>query len=272
MKKKLMVAGCSFSAPTKNNDGTSWSEVLAEKLGWDLVNLARQGCSNGGVRLQIEEIRKQRPDFAVVTPTFWDRMEIPANSAPYDWTQAPSHGENAPLEKHLQDRTRGNGYRREDGLINVNYGKEPSNMICETIFSLAENFDHPYRMARISKDAQHGIRSWIDSIYDNAWKKQQDEWIMHEGILQMYHDGLKFLVQPVLLWPWDYVNADQWRNAINKIIPDHYIMLNPADSVLAVSGSYPFTGEDPGYHTSPAGQVAIADNWYKRITKDHGVS
>jgi hypothetical protein len=182
MKKKLMVAGCSFSAPTKSNDGTSWSEVLAARLGWDLVNLARQGCSNGGIRIQMEEIRKQQPDFAIVTPTFWDRMEIPANSAPYDWTQPPSRGEGPPLEKHLQDRTRGNGYRREDGLKNVNYGKEPSNMICETIFTLAENFDHPYRMARISRDAQRGVQAWIDSIYDNAWKKQQDEWIIHEGI------------------------------------------------------------------------------------------
>jgi hypothetical protein len=85
---KLMVAGCSFSAVSKTLPGTSWSEVLAEKLGnWELINLARQGCSNGGIRIQIEEIRRQRPNFAIITPTFWDRMEIPANSVPYDWNQ-----------------------------------------------------------------------------------------------------------------------------------------------------------------------------------------
>ena len=85
-----MVAGCSFSATTKNRDGTSWSEVLAGRLGWELVNLARQGCSNGGIRVQMDEIRRQRPDFAVIGPTFWDRMEIPAVSAPYDWNQPRS--------------------------------------------------------------------------------------------------------------------------------------------------------------------------------------
>jgi hypothetical protein len=142
---KLMVAGCSFSAVSKTLPGTAWSEVLAKRLGWDLTNLARQGCSNGGIRIQIDEIRRQRPDFAIITPTFWDRMEIPANSAPYNWDQKPSSGENPPLERHLQNRTLGNGYRREDGIRNVNYGTEPSNMICETIFTLAENFDHPYR-------------------------------------------------------------------------------------------------------------------------------
>jgi hypothetical protein len=38
----------------KKGPGTSWSEVLAKRLDWDLVNLARQGCSNGGVRIQME--------------------------------------------------------------------------------------------------------------------------------------------------------------------------------------------------------------------------
>lgn len=266
---KLMVAGCSFSAVSKTLPGTSWSEVLAKKLGnWELVNLARQGCSNGGIRLQMEEIRRQQPDFAIVSATFWDRMEIPANSAPYDWNQAPSHGENPPLEKHLQDRERGNGYRREDGIRNVNYGTEPSNMICETIFTLAENFDHPYRMARISKDAQRGIRSWIDTIYDNAWKKQCDEWIMREGVMSMYLDGIKFLFLPNLLWPFDPNNPTQWRDAFPNMIPDSYLLTDSLESPQAICGNNPFTGEDPGYHSSPRGQELIAEQWYNRITKD----
>lgn len=262
---KLMVAGCSFSAPSKTLPGTSWSEVLADKLGWDLENLARQGCSNGGIRIQIDEIRRQRPDFAIITPTFWDRIEIPANSAPYDWSQPMSSGENPPLERHLQNRNLGVGYRREDGIRNVNYGTEPSNMICETIFTLAENFDHPYRMARISKDAQRGVRAWIDSIYDNEWKKQMDEWIITEGILQMYLDGLKFLVVPVLLWPFDPNNQQQWRRAFPTLIPDQYIMTDSLESPLSVCGAHPFTGEDPGYHSAPAGQAAIAENYYRRV-------
>jgi hypothetical protein len=260
---KLMVAGCSFSAVSKTLPGTAWSERLAQRLGWDLVNLARQGCSNGGIRIQIDEIRRQRPDLAIIGPTFWDRMEIPANSAPYDWSQAPSNGENPPLERHLQDQDRGNGYRREDGIRNVNYGREPSNMICETIFTLAENYDHPYRMGHITKQAQTGVRHWIDSIYDNAWKKQQDEWIIREGLLMMLLDGIKFIVLPNLLWPFDQANQSQWRDAFPAIIPDHYIMLDPQKSPQAVCGVCPSYNEDPGYHSSPEGQQIIADNFYQ---------
>lgn len=262
-----MVAGCSFSAVSKTLPGTSWSEILAKKLGWELVNLARQGCSNGGIRIQMDEIRRQKPDFAIIGPTFWDRMEIPANSAPYNWDQPMSTGENPPLERHLQNRTLGNGYNRADGIRNVNYGTEPSNMICETIFTLAENFDHPYRMARISKDAQRGIRAWIDSIYDNAWKKQMDEWMIREGVLMMYLDGIDFLVTPNLLWPFDSHNPNQWREAFPSIIPDRYILTNSAESPQSICGNNPFTGEDPGYHSSPRGQEIIAEQWYKRITE-----
>lgn len=260
---KLMVAGCSFSAVSQTLPNTSWSEVLAQKLGADLTNLARQGCSNGGIRLQIDEIIRQRPDFAVVSATFWDRIEIPANSAPYDWSQAPSSGENPPLERHLQDRKRGNGYRAWDGLRNVNYGREPSNMICETIFSLAENFDHPYRIARISRDVQRGIRAWIDTIYDNAWKKQCDEWIMRDGVLQMYHSGIRFLFLPNLLWPFDPSRVTQWRDVFPTMLPDHYINLDPARSPQSICGNNPFRGTDPGYHSSPAGQAIIAENFYQ---------
>jgi hypothetical protein len=270
--KTLMVAGCSFSAVSSTMPGTSWSEVLADRLGWNLVNLARQGCSNGGIRIQIDEIRRARPDFAIIGPTFWDRMEIPAASAPYDWTQPISEGPNPPLERHLQNRERRNGYHREDGLRNVNYGHEPSNMICETIFTLAENFDHPYRQARIDRHVQQSIRAWIDCIYDNAWKKQQDEWIIREGVIMMYLDGLDFLVTPSLLWPFDPDHQDQWRQAFPDIIPDHYILTSSDQDPLSVCGYHPFKGKDPGYHSSPAGQAVIADNWYRRITEKFNLS
>ena len=270
--KKLMVAGCSFSAVSITQPGTSWSELLAEKLGWELVNLARQGCSNGGVRIQIEEIRRQKPDFAIVTPTFWDRMEIPATAAPYDWTQK-SGGWNPPLQQHLQDCKIKNGYDRDDGINNVNYGNNNYNMICETIFSLAENYDHPYRSGKISKQAQTGIRYWIDSIYDSNWKKQMDEWIISDGVMQMFHDNLYFLVVPSLLWPWSVHNRPTlWRDIFPRVIPDRFIMQNHMQSQTSVSGRFPHIGDDPGYHTSAEGQRCIADNWYQRITKDFALA
>ena len=139
-------------------------------------------------------------------------------------------------------------------------------MICETIFTLAENFDHPYRQGRITKQAQTGIRHWIDSIYDNAWKKQQDEWMIREGVISMFLDDIQFLVLPNLLWPFDPDNHTLWRDAFPKLIPDHFIQLDTTKSPQAICGNYPFSGDDPGYHSGPEGQEKIAENFYQHIS------
>ena len=262
-----MVAGCSFSAPSRTLPGTSWSEVMAKRLGWDLVNLARQGCSNGGIRIQIEEIRRQRPDFAVVSGTFWDRMEIPAHAAPYDWSQ-DNGGWDPKLQQHLQDRTLKNGYDRADGINNVNYGNNNYNMICETIFSLAENYDHPYRSGKINKHSQQAIRGFTDAIYDSEWKKQQDEWIIREGVMQMYLDSINFLFLPNLLWPFDPNNSNGWREAFPSIIPDHYLQLDPVRTPQVACGRHPCDPKnDPGYHGDNASQELIAD-WHLDYMKN----
>jgi hypothetical protein len=239
---KLMVAGCSFSAVSKTHLGTHWSELIAKDLGWDLENLARRGCSNGGIRLQIDEIICQRPDFAIIGPTFHDRTEIPVL-----------------------------GYDASLGIGNINYDKKiKSPMIYETIFSLVDNIHNEYREG-ISKETQAAMVSWFSMLYDTNWKKQQDEWIISDGILKMFHAGINFLVWPCLLWPWDKNNNNLWREAFIDIIPDHYIMLEEKESPLPITGNNPFKGEDPGYHGNEESQKIIAKNWLHRIKTDFGL-
>lgn len=258
-----MVAGCSFSAVSRQAPGTSWSEQMAEALGWRLTNMARQGCSNGGVRIMIDEMARQRPDFAVITPTFWDRMEIPTQGAPFDWSQTTT-GEDPVLQKHLQQRTGETfpGYDRTLGVKNINYGVSHSTMICETIFSLAENFPHDYRPGPIAKNQVTAIRHYIDCLYDNRWKKQQDEWIIRDGLIMLHLQGIAFLLVPCLLWPWgNGENPNIWRDSFPDIIPDDHILLDQYISPLSVSGRFPFKGQDPGYHMSALGQKEIARNY-----------
>lgn len=269
---KLMVAGCSFSAVSQTHPGTSWSELLSAKLGWNLVNLARQGCSNGGIRIQIDEIRRQRPDFAIIIPTMWDRMEIPASASPYCPPVNENKGWSNDLENHLRDQTIKNGYDRTEGIDNVNYGNNNYRMICESIPSLAENYPHAYRSNKIDHNTQQAIKQYINYIYDSNWKKQMDEWIIVEGLMRLYTEGIKFIVFPGLLWPFDPDNQSQWRDCIPGLIPDHYVVTNEPESVLAITGNNPIEGQDPGYHSNFRGQEIIAENWYQRIVKDFNLA
>jgi hypothetical protein len=198
-------------------------------------------------------------------------MEIPSRSAPFDWSKTRA-GWNPDVQRHLQDRTILNGYDRSAGIDNVNYGTNAYRMICETIYTLAENYQHPYRSGHIDKNTQTAIRHYIDAIYDSNWKKQQDEWIIREGIFELYHSGINFLFVPVLLWPFDPAAGHrQWRDILPESIPDRFVMFNESQSPLPICGNNPFVGEDPGYHSGPQGQEIIAQNWYDRIVKDFGL-
>jgi hypothetical protein len=257
---KLIVCGCSYSAPSQTLPGTAYGEILANRLGWDVEILARQGCSNGGIRVQIDEVLRQRPAFAIVAPTFWDRMEIPASAAPYDWSQNTERGWNPSLQQHLQ-REILNGYDRSAGIDNVNYGTNPYRMICETIFSLAENYEHPYRSSRIDRDTQAAVKHYINHMYDSNWKRQQDEWIIRDGIMQLFYSGIPFLVVANNLW--DSVTV---RDAIPSVVDDKYLTLKYEDTPAYATNKWPFEGRiDPGYHGSPASQEYLADNYYNLI-------
>jgi len=259
---KLIVCGCSFSAPAKSLPGTAYGEVLAKKLGWDVEILARQGCSNGGIRVQIDEVLRQKPDFAIIAPTFHDRMEIPAGAAPYIPPKDENKGWNSDLQKHLQ-HSHLNGYSKDAGINNVNYGTNPYRMICETIFSLVENYDHPYRGAKIDKNTQQAMKQYVNFLYDSNWKRQQDEWIIRDGIMQLFYAGIPFLLVANNLWISDTVRA-----AIPNIVDDKYMTLEYEETPAYATNTWPFTTkEDPGYHGDPESQEYLATVYYKIITE-----
>ena len=261
VRKKLIVCGCSFSGPSETLPGTSYAEVLAKKLDWDLVHLARQGCSNGGIRLQIKEVIRQRPDFAIIAPTFHDRMEIPASNAPYDFRDDDYKGPGSYLQKHLQNTDFKNGYIPELGVSNVNYNNQPYTLICETIFSLAENYPHPYRGRQLDRDTQNAVKQYINHLYDSNWKLQMDTWIMRDGIVQTYLAGINFIVLPDNLWSFDTV-----RQIIPNIVPDKFLITDNNKLPQHATWVHPFKGEDPGYHGAPESQQMLADIYYDIIT------
>jgi hypothetical protein len=236
MKKKLVICGCSFSAASKEFPDTSYGELLAQQLDWELVQLARPGCSNGGIRLQIDEVIRQKPDFAIIAPTFHDRMEIPAkvsNSV---------------------------GYQSELGIKNVNYGKQPYSLICEPIASLAENYLHSDRCPKLDSATQQAVKSYVSYLYDSNWKLQIDTWIMRDGIVQAYAAGIKFIVLPDNLW-----SADTVRNIIPSFIPDKYLITKNEMLPQHATWLYPVENKDPGYHGSPKSQQYLANIFYEII-------
>jgi len=266
--KKLIVCGDSFSAPSKPLPGTAYGEVLAKKLGWDVEILARQGCSNGGIRIQIDEVLRQRPDFAIIGPSPFDRIEIPASAAPYVPPSNENKGWGNDLQKHLTTPEVQNGYDPAAGIDNVNYGDNSYRMICETIFSLVENYDHPYRAAKIDKHTQAAVKQYVNCMYDANWKRQVDQWIIRDGIMQLHYAEIPFLLIACNLW-----TSDSVREHFPDVIPDRCLTMDFEKTTAYASNKWelPIKEKDPGYHTLPEGQEYLADTYYKIITEEFGI-
>jgi hypothetical protein len=142
-------------------------------------------------------------------------------------------------------------------------------MICETIFSLVENYDHPYRSATIDKATQAAIKQYINYLYDSNWKLQQDRWIIRDGIIQLFYSGIPFLLVANTIW-----NSNTVRTAFPNVIPDKYFTLDYKQTPAYASTNWelPNKTKDPGYHTLPEGQVYLADVYYKIITETFGIT
>lgn len=274
--KKLIVCGCSYSAVStkEQHKNTSWSEILANKLGWDLQNIARQGCSNGGIRIQIDEVIRQRPDFAIITPTSYDRIEIPnfikEKFKISDFSGIHYKIIDAILQPTVsQNNDDGKSYHKDAGLDNINYGNNHSRMIVETLHSLAGDWMHPYRPnQRVPMDVQNALQLYINYLYDGHWKKQTDEWIIRDGLVQLQSHNIPFLVNPGFSM-WSTVK--EMNESLSDVIEEKFMLdddsKNPHNVFCryppeGASTEHPYGTNDPGYHTSYEGQEVLASGFY----------
>ena len=265
-----MVCGCSFSAPSHKPEyaGTAWGEILAKKLGWDVQILARQGCSNGGIRIQIDEVLRQKPTFAIIVPTNYDRIEIPVQQDKFNFSSKSIWQK---LQEFTQHKNNPNliGYDPAAGIDNINYSKNNYRMISETIHSLSTDWPHYYRKESIPVSTQNAMKEYVNNLYDPNWKHQIDKWIIRDGLVQLKYSNIPFLVIPgTLLWS----SVEELTTDLNTVLDDKYLMKDLTSTPYGIQDIYPFNGKesndyerDPGYHTSPNGQEFLADIYYKLI-------
>jgi hypothetical protein len=139
-------------------------------------------------------------------------------------------------------------------------------MICETIFSLVEGYEHPYRSGKIDKNTQAAIKQYVNFMYDSNWKLQQDQWIIRDGIMQLFYSGIPFVLIACNIWVSNTV-----RSQIPMVVSDKYLTTDFKHTTAYATNEYPFTGNDPGYHGSPKSQEYLADTYNDIITKEFNI-
>ena len=122
MRKIALIAGCSHSAGSEI-DGTvdsrynrdhSFGNILANKLGYEPINIAISGATNSGIARSIQRWFKEHYDnmnmevFAIVSWTEGARLEVPSPSLNIDYLSANT-------EADWYDTTAGDYYRLNFG-------------------------------------------------------------------------------------------------------------------------------------------------------------
>lgn len=258
MRKKLGVCGDSFMAAINKSDanpnngyGKHFTELLGNMLKCDVITFAKGGVSNQTIRLQIEEIIKEKPDHVIIGTTTPDRIEIPipdlhVNDYHDKWEEKNYHPFNS-LYNIKYDDTLNNQSQNHRGFKLI----KPT-MISETINNvIGNNKKHPH----ITKSKKLALNEYFDHIYDHEWKMQQDSWILCDGLYKLERRGITF---NIILHNLHVHYFEDFKDNIIGSDSD----LNPWKYYNnKLDSPYPF-------HLLEEDEIILANLWYNKLEKN----
>ena len=250
MKKTIGICGDSFFAATQNTshescqdaEGKHFSEILAQRLGYNMFTLARGACSNSAIRLQVSEMVKRKVDFIIVGTTSENRIEYPM-------------------------RDSNNRFDKSKGIYNLHYTGSPDASALhfdpkdETLYSDTLNniFGSKINTGLVRNEIQRAaIQHYFMQMFDFSYKAQQDAWITASGIQEIRASGIPYLLLSEHQPTTEYF-ADHTQLAC-EVFGNKQPHLLPHSAPCALVGQR-------RWHTSDEFQAEYADTLYDYITK-----
>jgi hypothetical protein len=231
---KLAVCGCSFSALVPSVPNTHWSEILANKIGAELHNFARNGISNDAIRVQIDEAIAINPDLIIVSSTSSDRITIPSHP-----------------------NTESSG---KITLQHFNYKENVNSHLISNHFNTFLRNASP-RIKALNMKTKAAILGYIECLHDLNWKKQLDNYIIRDGLWTLHDLGINFYYNPYYEIS-EELDMPQWFKE-RYFLPEH-LRFSKLCNFFKLKEE-----NDPGYHISYKGQLFFAKNIYKLIKQQN---
>jgi hypothetical protein len=254
---KLIVCGDSFMSPISCKEGYDtgcglhFSELLSKKLGWELVSFARGACSNQTIRLQIDEAIKINPDYVIIASTSPDRFEFPIKNM---------------KTKSYFEKYKLSFFEKINGLYNIDYNGFPDKsaehiqfninkpkMFSETLNNIFNNQTDQNYMTNLEIEI---LLKWFDRFYDMFWKKQQDAWIMADGLRRLMDNNINF---GFICGTLD----EEIFNFCSDRLINKKSQLNPA--------TYQVNDTMYRFHTSLKSQEILCDLWFNHMNLKNNI-
>jgi hypothetical protein len=227
---KLAVCGDSWFCSDLQWPGRSFGEIMAEKNSWELISLARGGCSNVAIALQIDQAIAMSADMVVIATTTPDRIEIPILAKNQGmWASLKSNFNwDGFAEKQLTV------YNKSRGLANIKYHPHPDLsskhdflvnpcIISESMNNIAF-FGPNSQMYRndLTADQYQSLQSYMLYLYDSNLKRQIDAWIISAACHRLVNAKIPFLVFIESLFTTDLKQDINWIPKENIVEPEEF--------------------------------------------------
>lgn len=239
--KKIGIAGDSFFAPTldiperadcRGSSGKHFSEVLAKMLGYEVYSLARGAVSNSVIRLQVEELVKEKVDFVIYGSTSSGRLEYP-------------------------NILKTQSYCAELGIYNFSYKQHPDLSSLNPNF--IENNTHSDTISTIlggygdcTERQRQAIRMYFEELFDERYRQIQDAYILSSGVQELIDNKIPYLClfdNFVELIPYFQKHNQRIVTQDYKLLPFRY------DTYDEETGTH----TQRRYHVSDKNQLVIAN-------------
>lgn len=239
---KLIVCGDSFMTPITTHLGTHFSEIVAERLGFELTVYSRAGMSNGGIAVQIDTAIQHKPDLILIGTTGSDRTEYPAKSGG-DWQS----------EFTIKDIQ----YRHPESVSShYPWLNEDPKLISTNLLEIVDVYNnvekrlHNFQWCDDPEKKKKAINDWFRYLYHPGWKRQTDQWMMYAILHKLHLSGIPYLfcVDRLLVadkCPW---LAESTSNITHDF--SNVLRINP---------------KLPGYHTEVDNQRELAEYTIEHI-------
>lgn len=269
--KTLAICGDSWFTSDLLFPGKSFGEVLTTKYGYSLLSLARGGCSNFAISLQVKKAIELDADIVIIGATTPDRIEIPIISSNLSRWEELKKLFNYQSWSSMQPKT----YDIKRGLSNIKYFSkldlsaqhdffENPTIISESLNNLAFQTVHAKEYQQsITKEQIETLKLYMLNLYDVEIKRQYDIWAINDACRQLVEKNKPFLLFTNHLFSdADAIELEhKWIPEINKIENKDFSFSQH------IGGPVIRSRKPARFHYSIRSSEQIADYFQSRIEK-----